>query len=116
MAFELVVQGDARACFSTEFEKNGKHYVFTVPRMDFLPEDVYHAFYEWTRKNPDDKLLKAGKRPIEAAFDFLVGELKPEGYESLISELVFGEKQQLWEEWGRVSNISLGESQPSSTS
>lgn len=115
MAFQLITADDDRTRFTTTFTKDGEELTFSVPLMTFIDADSFREFAKWSQKNPDDKLLRAGIRPLEAAFDWWMDRLKPEGHEQF-KQLVFGEKEQLWKEWNRLTEVPMGESAASSAS
>lgn len=112
MSFTLITADDPRSRFTTTFTTGGKELTFDVPRMDFIEDSVFADFQKWGKKNTDENLVARGIRPIAAAFDFLMDALKPTDYEQF-KKLSFGEKQQLWVEWNRLSMVDLGESSDS---
>ena len=116
MAFKFVSASDDRARFTDDIPVQGETLTFSVPLLTFVAKDKFAEFRKWAEKNPDQKLINAGKRPIEEAFDFMVDLLGIDDADKFISGLVYGEKAQLWEEWMRLSDMPLGESTDSATS
>lgn len=116
MAFQFVSASDDRSRFTVDIPVQGEKLTFSVPLMPFVAKDKFTEFRKWAEKNPDQKLLNAGKRPLEEIFDFMVTLLGIDNADKFISGLVYGEKAQLWEEWTRLSDMPLGESTDSATS
>lgn len=116
MAFNFVSASDDRSRFTADIPVQGETLTFSVPLMPFVAKGKFAEFRKWAEKNPDQKLINAGKRPIEEVFDFMVGLLDIDNADKFISGLVYGEKAQLWEEWTRLSDMPLGESTDSATS
>ncbi|WP_288891082.1 hypothetical protein [uncultured Corynebacterium sp.] len=116
MAFKFVSASDDRSRFTDDIPVQGETLTFSVPLMPFVAKDKFAEFHKWVVKNPDQKLIDAGKRPIEEAFDYMVTLLDIDDADKFTSGLVYGEKAQLWEEWMRLSDMPLGESTGSATS
>lgn len=117
MSFSFVPASDPRTRFIVDIPTpDGEVFTFDVPLMSFMDRGVFEDYMKWADKNTDEALLKARKRPSEEAFDWFMQRIKPENWDYFAHELVFGEKEQLWNEWNRLSSIPLGESLASASS
>lgn len=116
MAFQFIPASDDRARFTCDVPVNGETLTFSVPLMPFVGKDKFMEFRKWAEKNTDAKLVSAGKRPVEEVFDFFMKLLDVENGDKFTDGLVYGEKDQLWNEWQRLSNMPVGESGDSATS
>lgn len=114
--FTFIPANDPRTRFEVTIPVNGEEYLFSVPRMDFISEDVFRDYMRWEKENGEEKLIKKGVRPAAAYFDKLIEMLGIDHYKDFQEHLVYGEKRQLWEEWNRLSATNLGESEASSNS